>query len=52
MVWAVKSYKVLANIDKNSMDFIEYSNTHEPETSAGAKSGGTPQVELHRGMIT
>lgn len=49
MVWAVKSYKVLANIDKNSMDFIEYSNTHEPETSAGAKSGGTPQVAASQG---
>ena len=32
MVWAVKTYKVLADIDKNSMDFIEYSSTHEAES--------------------
>ena len=38
MVWAVKAYKVLANIDKNSMDFIDYSSTHEPETSATTKT--------------
>ena len=49
MVWAVKSYKVLANIDKNSMDFIEYSNTHEPETSAGAKSGAVAQTATSQG---
>lgn len=34
MVWAVKTYKVLADIDKNSMDFIEYSSTHEAESVA------------------
>lgn len=52
MVWAVKSYKVLANIDKNSMDFIEYSNTHEPETSAGAKSGAVAQTATSQEIIT
>lgn len=36
MVWAVKTYKVLAGIDKNSMDFIEYSNHHVPETVMAA----------------
>ncbi|MCI9126540.1 MAG: dihydropteroate synthase [Eubacterium sp.] len=36
MVWAVKTYKVLADIDKNSMSFIEYSNSHVPETSVTA----------------
>lgn len=33
MVWAVKTYKVLANIDENSIDFIEYSNNNVPETT-------------------
>lgn len=32
MVWAVKTYNVLANIDKNSMEFIEESNNWVPET--------------------
>lgn len=31
MVWAVKTYKVLAAIDENSMEFIEYSNLGQPE---------------------
>lgn len=34
MVWAVKTYKVLAAIDENSMEFIEYSNRVEPEVTA------------------
>jgi 5-methyltetrahydrofolate--homocysteine methyltransferase len=33
MVWAVKTYKVLADIDKNSMEFIEYSSRVEPEVT-------------------
>lgn len=33
MVWAVKTYKVLAYIDENSMEFIEYSNKVEPEVT-------------------
>lgn len=33
MVWAVKTYKVLADIDKNSMEFIEYSNNNVPEAT-------------------
>ena len=33
MVWAVKTYKVLAAIDENSMEFIEYSNRVEPEVT-------------------
>lgn len=32
MVWAVKTYKVLADIDKNSMEFIEYSGKVQTET--------------------
>ena len=32
MMWAFKSYKVLAAIDENSLDFISYSADHEPET--------------------
>lgn len=31
MVWAVKAYKVLAAIDENSMEFIEYSGRVQPE---------------------
>lgn len=38
MVWAVKTYKVLANIDENSMDFIEYSNNNVPETTVTASA--------------
>ncbi len=34
MVWAVKAYKVLAAIDENSMDYIEYSSTAVPETTS------------------
>ena len=37
MVWAVKTYKVLANIDKNSMEFIEYSSNNEPEVTVTKK---------------
>lgn len=33
MVWAVKTYKVLAGIDENSMEFIEYSNKAPAEIS-------------------
>lgn len=40
MVWAVKTYKVLANIDENSMDFIAFSNNNVPETTVTA---GTKQ---------
>ena len=32
MMWAFKSYKVLAGIDENSLDFISYSEDHEPES--------------------
>lgn len=38
MVWAVKTYKVLANIDENSMEFIEYSNNNIPETTVVAST--------------
>ena len=38
MVWAVKTYKVLANIDKNSMEFIEYSSNNEPEVTVTKKT--------------
>lgn len=38
MVWAVKTYKVLANIDENSMDFIEFSNHNVPETTVIASA--------------
>lgn len=38
MVWAVKTYKVLANIDKNSMEFIEYSSNNEPEVTVTKKN--------------
>ncbi len=41
MVWAVKTYKVLAAIDENSMEFIEYSNKAEPEVTTLKKSMGT-----------
>ncbi len=34
MVWAVKAYKVLADIDENAMDFIEYSNNNVLEIPA------------------
>lgn len=33
MVWAVKTYKVLAAIDENAMDFIEYSNNNPIEVA-------------------
>ena len=33
MVWAVKAYKVLAAIDENSMDFIDYSSKVQPEVT-------------------
>lgn len=33
MMWAVKTYNVLADIDKNAIEFIEYSSHHEPETA-------------------
>lgn len=39
MVWAVKAYKVLAAIDENSMDFIEYSSKVEPEVTTVKKTG-------------
>ena len=54
MVWAVKTYNVLAAIDENAMDFIEYSN-HNPieATVVGKKlapnnvqSGGNGVVSL------
>lgn len=41
MVWAVKAYKVLADIDKNSMDYIEYSNNHVPQMSVAASVNNT-----------
>lgn len=43
MVWAVKTYKVLAAIDENSMEFIEYSNRVEPEVTT-VKAQATPKV--------
>lgn len=52
MVWAVKTYKVLANIDENSMDFIEFSNNNVPETTVTAgtktneKKNDTPGISL------
>lgn len=33
MVWAVKTYNVLADIDKNSMEFIEKANEYVSETA-------------------
>lgn len=44
MVWSVKSYKVLANIDENAMDFIEYSNQMENIAETVAVSTKTPTV--------
>ncbi len=41
MVWAVKAYKVLADIDKNSMDYIEYSNNNVPQMSVAASVNNT-----------
>lgn len=38
MVWSVKAYKVLANIDTNSMDFIDYSSKVVPETVVASKN--------------
>ncbi len=32
MVWAIKTYKVLADIDKNAMEFIDYSSRNVPES--------------------
>lgn len=52
MVWAVKTYKVLANIDENSMDFIEYSNNNVPETTVttgsknSEKKNDSPGISL------
>lgn len=40
MVWAVKTYNVLANIDKNSMEFIEASNNWVPEVVGQPPAGG------------
>lgn len=33
MTDAIRAYKVLANIDKNSVDFIAYSNTHNTQAT-------------------
>lgn len=47
MVWAVKTYNVLADIDKSAMDFIEFSNNNVPEVgitlsnTQGNKPSGT-----------
>lgn len=38
MVWAVKTYKVLAAIDENSMEFIEYAK-NAPEESSSSSAG-------------
>ncbi len=38
MVWAIKTYKVLAAIDENAMDFIDYSNKAEPEVTTVQKA--------------
>ena len=38
MVWAVKTYKVLAAIDENAMDFIDYSNKAQPEITTVQKT--------------
>lgn len=59
MVWAVKTYKVLAAIDENAMDFIEYSNNNPIEVavkkdatetktvkSAGAVSLGSKEADM------
>lgn len=45
MVWAVKTYNVLANIDKNSMEFIEASNNYVPEI-IGQSSTGEKNVNV------
>ena len=37
MVWAVKTYNVLAAIDENAMDFIEYSNHNPIDTTVVGK---------------
>ena len=46
MVWAVKTYKVLAAIDENAMDFIEYSNNHPVEAAVikSSVSENTPKA--------
>lgn len=47
MVWAVKAYKVLANIDVNSMEFIEHSNKMESVTetvTVAAKTSIVPKT--------
>lgn len=48
MVWAVKTYNVLADIDKNSMEFIQDAAKWVPETVTGqgaTKSNVVPQDE-------
>ena len=35
MVWAIKTYKVLAAYDENSMDYIDYCNNNPIEVSVG-----------------
>lgn len=44
MVWAVKTYKVLAAVDENAMDFIDYSNKAVPEVIT-VKKTATPVPE-------
>lgn len=44
MVWAVKSYNVLANVDKNSIEFIEASNDYIPE-SVVQPLGSAPKTD-------
>lgn len=44
MVWAVKSYKVLANIDENSMEFIEHASKMESVMETVAVSNKTTSI--------
>ena len=48
MMWAVKSYKVLADIDKNSMDYIDYAAKMPAEqtTSAGVSVKASTKASL------
>ncbi|MBE5957686.1 MAG: homocysteine methyltransferase [Lachnospiraceae bacterium] len=44
MVWAVRTYNVLADIDKNAMEFIEESSKGELEKEVVKEKKGTPSL--------
>lgn len=57
MVWAVKAYKVLAAIDENSMEFIDYSSkvtavVEEKIVSNAAQNNSTEGSDILKAMET